>query len=518
MLIHLRALQGVADSNGGNRASGLQGYGGTTQYLLTALRAAGYQPTVQTFTFPFFRQLEDSVFESTAPNPKAYAEGTSFFTMSYSGSGDTTALVRAVDINTAPGNRANTSGCEAADFVGFPAGQIALMQRGSCNFGVKVANAEDAGASGAIIFNQGDNPTPARSAVFAGTLGAPVGIPAVSVSFDDGVELSAAGTTVHIKTQTQNDDRTTSNVIAETPGGNAGEVVLVGSHLDSVPEGPGINDNGTGSAFNLELALQMAKLGITPTNKVRFAWWGAEEEGLLGSTYYVAQLSDAAFENIQLNLNFDMLGSPNHAKFVYDGDFSDTTPPATAPTVNPGAAEIERVFVEYFTSVGLQSEPSGFDGRSDYKAFQDNGVAAGGLFSGAEVSKTAAQAAKWGGLPNVAFDPNYHRPATPSTTSTPSARADGRRGRVRHRHLRQPDPQRGRRRSRREGPQRPSMRPATPGRAVGVPRLAAPAVSRRRTRAQRPGAPVLFQTADGRQQTTASRAWLRTPRLPSEVR
>ena len=216
-------------------------------------------------------------------------------------------------------------------------------------------------------------------------------------------------TTVHIKTQTQNDDRKTSNVIAETPGGNAGEVVLVGSHLDSVPEGPGINDNGTGSAFNLELALQMAKLGITPTNKVRFAWWGAEEEGLLGSTYYVAQLSDAAFENIQLNLNFDMLGSPNHAKFVYDGDFSNTTPPATAPTVNPGAAEIERVFVEYFTAVGLQSEPSGFDGRSDYKAFQDNGVAAGGLFSGAEVSKTAAQAAKWGGLPNVAFDPNYHQ-------------------------------------------------------------------------------------------------------------
>ena len=103
-----------------------------------------------------------------------------------------------------------------------------------------------------------------------------------------------------------------------------------------------------------------------------------------------------------------MLGSPNHAKFVYDGDFSDTAPPATAPTVNPGAAAIEQEFVKYFTSQGLATEPSGFDGRSDYKAFQDNGKPAGGLFTGAEVPKTPAQVAKWGGLPTVAFDKNYH--------------------------------------------------------------------------------------------------------------
>jgi Zn-dependent M28 family amino/carboxypeptidase len=184
---------------------------------------------------------------------------------------------------------------------------------------------------------------------------------------------------------------------------------MAGAHLDSVPEGPGINDNGTGSAFNLELAIQMAKQKIKPANRVRFAWWGAEESGLVGATRYVAAISDEAFAQIAANLNFDMLGSPNHGKFVYDGDFSDSPPPATAPDVNPGAAYIEDQFVDYFESVGIDTDPTAFDGRSDYKPFQDNGIAAGGLFSGAEVAKTAEQAAKWGGQAGVAFDPCYHQ-------------------------------------------------------------------------------------------------------------
>jgi Zn-dependent M28 family amino/carboxypeptidase len=187
-------------------------------------------------------------------------------------------------------------------------------------------------------------------------------------------------------------------------------VTIVGSHLDSVPEGPGINDNGSGSAFNLELAIQMKKQHIKPANRVRFAWWGAEESGLVGATRYVAAISDEAFAQIAANLNFDMLASPNHANFIYDGDFSDTPPPATAPTVNPGAAKIERDFVDYFNSQGVATEPTAFDGRSDYKPFQDNGVAAGGLFSGAEVEKSQAQFLKWGGIVGAPFDPNYHQP------------------------------------------------------------------------------------------------------------
>lgn len=404
---HLDAFQEIANHNGGNRASGLEGYGATKSYVVNTLRAAGYNPQVQTFDFLFFRKLEDPELVKTAPLPaRTFVEDTDFLLMDYSGTADVTAPVQAVDINTTP-PRASTSGCEASDFAAFTAGNIALLQRGTCNFLVKVQNAEEAGAAGAIVFNQGDNP--GREALFGGTLAEPVGIPAVTVSYDDGVALTAAGTEVRLTTETMTEERSTSNVTAETAGGNPNEVVLVGSHLDSVPDGAGINDNGTGSAFNLELAVQLAKLAA-PTNRVRFAWWGAEEEGLVGSTHYVTELSDAEFDKIELNLNFDMLGSPNHAKFVYDGDFSHTTPPATAPTVNPGSAEIEAAFVNYFTSQGQYTEPSAFDGRSDYKAFQDAGKPAGGLFSGAEVAKTADQAAptKWGGLPDVAFDVNYH--------------------------------------------------------------------------------------------------------------
>jgi Zn-dependent M28 family amino/carboxypeptidase len=417
MFKHLQALQAIADEHGGNRASGFQGYGASVQYVLTQLRAAGYNPTTQVFSFVTFQELSDPVLQEISPTAKTYAQD-EFFTMNYSGSGDTgTRTIVPVDVNI--GNpAASNSGCEAADFAGFPAGAIALMQRGTCTFAAKANNAEAAGASGAIVFNQG---TPGRTDVVAGTLGETaqdgdpnppdVTIPVTGISFAEGVRLvnESDPTTGRMVVNAQSDRRTSSNVLADTAGGNPDNVTIVGSHLDSVPEGPGINDNGSGSAFNLELAIQMKKQNIKPTNRVRFAFWGAEESGLVGATRYVAAISDEAFAQIAANLNFDMLASPNHANFVYDGDFSDTTPPATAPAVNPGAAKIERDFVDYFNSAGVATEPTAFDGRSDYKPFQDNGVAAGGLFSGAEVAKSAAQVAKWGGELGVAFDHCYHQ-------------------------------------------------------------------------------------------------------------
>jgi Zn-dependent M28 family amino/carboxypeptidase len=292
------------------------------------------------------------------------------------------------------------------------------MQRGSCAFALKATNAQAAGAVGAIVFNSG---TPGNEGVVAGTLGETaqdgqpdppdVTIPVVGISYAEGDRLAneADPTTGQIVVTAESDRRTSSNVIADTRSGDPDNVTIMGAHLDSVPEGPGINDNGSGSAFLLEVALRMAKERIRPENRVRFAWWGAEESGLVGATRYVAAISDPEFAQIAANLNFDMLASPNHAKFVYDGDFSDTAPPATAPVVNPGAAYIERKFVNYFDSQDLPTEPTAFDGRSDYKPFQDNGIAAGGLFSGAEVAKSAAQVEKWGGTAGLAFDPNYHQ-------------------------------------------------------------------------------------------------------------
>ncbi len=420
MFTHLEALNTIATENGGNRASGFQGYGASSQYVLTELRRAGYKPTVQTFNFVTFEELTDPVLKQLTPTVKDYTQE-EFFTMNYSASGDTGAQsIVAVDVNLdpVPANRITTSGCEDADFAGFPAGAIALMQRGTCPFADKVVNAQEAGASGAIIFNQGNDP--GRSGVVAGTLGETaqdgqpvppdVTIPAVGISYAEGERLAGeASPTGQVVVDAKSDRRVSNNILADTRSGNPDNVTIVGSHLDSVPEGPGINDNGSGSSFNLELARQIAKKKIRPVNRIRFAFWGAEESGLVGATRYMAALSVEDRAKIAANLNFDMLASPNHANFVYDGDFSNTPPPATAPNVNPGAAKIEQYFVRYFDSKGVATEPTAFDGRSDYKPFQDALIAAGGLFSGAEVAKTPAQVIKWGGTAGVPFDPCYHQ-------------------------------------------------------------------------------------------------------------
>ncbi len=157
---------------------------------------------------------------------------------------------------------------------------------------------------------------------------------------------------------------------------------MAGAHLDSVADGPGINDNGSGSAALLEIAMQMAELSIEPRNTVRFAWWGAEEAGLVGSQFYVDSLTKREVKNIELYLNFDMIGSPNYGRFVYDGDGDAFG--IKGPT---GSANIERTFEDYFASQGLASEPTAFDGRSDYDAFITAGIPAGGLFTGAEDAK-----------------------------------------------------------------------------------------------------------------------------------
>ena len=193
------------------------------------------------------------------------------------------------------------------------------------------------------------------------------------------------------------------NVIAEKTGKNDDNVVMAGAHLDSVQEGPGINDNGSGSAALLETALMMAK--VKPENTLRFAWWGAEEDGLLGSEAYVEGLDQAERDRIALYLNYDMVGSPNYVFFVYDGDDSDAS---GAPAGPPGSKEIEDVYEAYYTSRGIPYKGTDFSGRSDYGPFIAVGIPAGGLFTGAEGIKSATEAATWGGLAGAQYDPCYH--------------------------------------------------------------------------------------------------------------
>lgn len=211
-----------------------------------------------------------------------------------------------------------------------------------------------------------------------------------SVNYVKG-KLDAAGFTTSVQ-QFTSSGSTGYNLIADWPGGDTNQVVMAGSHLDSVTAGAGINDNGSGSAAILETALAVARSGYQPTKHLRFAWWGAEELGMVGSRSYVNGLSTANRAKISGYLNFDMIGSPNPGYFVYDDD----------PT-------IEKTFKDYFTGLGIATEPeTEGDGRSDHAPFKNAGVPVGGLFSGADYKKTSAQAAKWGGTVGTAFDRCYH--------------------------------------------------------------------------------------------------------------
>ena len=194
-------------------------------------------------------------------------------------------------------------------------------------------------------------------------------------------------------------------MVAQTRTGNRGTVVVAGAHLDSVPEGPGINDNGSGSAALLEIAV---RLGGSPpvANAVRLAWWGAEETGLNGSTAYVAALPEPERRALALYLNADMIASPNAGYFIHDADDSDRVGAGPAPA---GSGAIEQKLIESLASVGVAAQGADLDGRSDYAAFLAAGVPVGGIFTGAEERMTAEQARKWGGQAGAPFDPCYHQ-------------------------------------------------------------------------------------------------------------
>ena len=390
---HQAALQKIADANHGTRVSGSSGYDASVDYVVQRLEAAGYTPEVQPFVFTTFVSLASPVVERVSPAPAAAVTNA---ILSYSGGGDVTAPVTAV-----PGAPVDeTPGCDPADFTGFPVGNVALVSRGGCTFATKAQNAYDAGAAAVVIANN-----------TAGDLNATLGegfaldIPVTSVTQAVGAELAATrGLTLHVVTSTLRGNATTYNVLAETRTGNDSNVVMAGAHLDSVNAGPGINDNGSGSAALLEVAEQMAK--VAPGNTVRFAWWGAEESTLVGSTRYVTGLTAEQRSRIALYLNFDMVGSPNPVFFVYDGDDSDATGAGPGPA---GSDRIEKTFEAFYAQRKVPFKGTDFSGRSDYGPFITAGIPSGGLFTGAEGVKTAEEAGIWGGTAGRPYDPCYHQ-------------------------------------------------------------------------------------------------------------
>jgi Zn-dependent M28 family amino/carboxypeptidase len=403
---HLQALQDIATANGGNRAAGTSGYEASGAYIESVLIAAGYTPErqnfqadvqdVSTYTFAIdgitFTDDEDG---DGSPDPFGVPME---FTPSTPAGGLTDVPLIAP---TAP------NGCTAEDWAGVdPAGAIALVSRGTCAFSEKVAAAATAGAVAVIVYNNEGGP-------LNGTLGeqTPDLVPAVGILQSQGetllTALAAGPVTADLTIEQTVTTVDTFNVIAETPTGRDDNTVMLGAHLDSVPEGAGINDNGSGSAAILEIAVQLAQSGDLE-NQVRFAWWGAEEVGLLGSSNYVYDLVDNnpdELDQIATYLNFDMVGSPNYVISVYDANESTYPAPVEVPE---GSVATEAAFTDYFDAIGQPWIDSEFDGRSDYQAFIDNGIAASGLFTGADGVKTADEAALFGGVAGEAHDQNYH--------------------------------------------------------------------------------------------------------------
>lgn len=389
---HLIAFQRIAHMNDGNRADQTSGYDASVDYVASHLRRAGF--IVETPEFTYEEEVADAT-DLTVGDATFHVDklAESIDTPEEGVSGPLVVLPERPD---------GLTGCAAEDFEGLPTdGAIAVIRRGGCSFEQKALLAADAGADSAVITN--NIPGPLNNGTISNTGPIPVG----GMSMEDGDVLAGLdGQSATLRMVHHIEERTSVNVIAETRTGRPDNVVMAGAHLDSVPEGAGINDNGSGSAALLEAAL---KLGSRPdvNNTVRFAWWGAEELGLIGSTEYVAGLTFEEQLDIALYLNFDMIASPNVGYFVYDGDDSDGEGAGPGPY---GSAQIEATFVDFIEDrLNVPTQGTDFSGRSDYSGFINVGIPAGGLFTGAEGVKTPEQAALWGGTAGEAYDPCYHQ-------------------------------------------------------------------------------------------------------------
>jgi hypothetical protein len=413
---HMKNFQSIADANPGpdghaSRNSGEPGYKASADYVARLMTEAGYDVTIQTYKFFYFAFVGTPTLTQLSPTSHTFKIVDEW--NAGQAAGTATADVQPVGGIVIPPTPApsSASGCTAADFSGFVAGRIALIQRGTCTFGTKVQNAQAAGATGVIVFNEGN---PGRTDVFSGSLQDAAGnrivptIPVGFVSFGTGSDLInqyqqavAANTALpRLKLDVQatvNPNADDYNVIAETKGGRKNHVLVVDAHLDAI-YGAGMLDNGSGSATILDIALKMKN--VNPLNKVRFIWFGGEELGLLGSTYYVNNLSPSELSHIGYDLDADVTATPNYTIGVLDPAGPDAFTGASTSTFPNRVYKASTVSrdqsIAYFDSIGLNHElfsPVGTDAFN----FNTVGVPASGLLTGQDCCKSQAEVDLFGG-------------------------------------------------------------------------------------------------------------------------
>ncbi|RDA92024.1 hypothetical protein CP533_0997 [Ophiocordyceps camponoti-saundersi (nom. inval.)] len=290
------------------------------------------------------------------------------------------------------------TGCKRGDYPDEADGAVVLVRRGDCPFGEKSEHAGRAGALALVVANNeagemhGTLGTPSRHQVATFGLSKADADRYIEV-LERGDELDAIA-----YMDARVDSIKTANIIAQTVDGDDENCVMLGGHSDGVAEGPGINDDGSGSLSVLEVAVQLSRFRVN--NCVRFAWWAAEEEGLIGSNYYVASLTADENQRIRLFQDYDMMASPNFGYQVYNA--TDDSNPA-------GSEKLRDLYISWFEKHGLNHTLIPFDGRSDYDGFIRHGIPAGGVTAGADGTKTEAERDMFGGEVGDWFDPCYHQ-------------------------------------------------------------------------------------------------------------
>lgn len=387
--IHLAALDEIAGEHGGNRASGTTGYDASADYVAEQLAAMGYDVSRQAVDFTFFRESSPVVLNV---GDETWTGTEWLHAMVYSAGGDVSGVIESVGIER--GLPTDTAGCDVADWEDFGAGGIAIVFGGACLRRDVVGLAQDADAAAVITMYTAWGANEIRQPTLLDPAG--ISIPAVAVGEEPALALLAAaetGAEAQLSVEVEMSPATADNVLAELPGDDDG-VVMVGGHLDSVLDGPGINDNGSGVAALLAIA---AALRGQPQEEqtVRFALWAAEEFGVLGSTYYVDSLTSNERDSIDAYINLDMVGSINAGLYVYDDDFAA-----------PGSAQISRMIRDALDDLGSPSIgiPSG---GSDHIPFAQAGIPTAGVFSGV-APLSEEHAALFGRQANVSADPCYH--------------------------------------------------------------------------------------------------------------
>ncbi len=410
---HMIQFQAIADANPSpadghpSRNSGEPGYKASADYVAQLMTDAGYNVTIQKYKFTYYAYTATPTLSEVSPTPHAFTLTSEWNPGQSTGTASNASIQPAGGIIIPPTpTSSSSSGCTAADFSGFTAGRIALIQRGGCNFGVKALNAQAAGASGVIIFNEGN---PGRTGVLSGSLvdaaGNPIipTIPVAFTSFDIGHSLLTEYQQGHPPVMNfsiqaiVNPNADDYNVIAESKGGDKNHVVVVDAHLDAI-YGAGMLDNASGSATILDIALKMKN--VNPLNKLRFIWFGGEELGLLGSSFYVNNLSSSELSHIGYDLDADVTATPNYLIGVLDPaapDLFGRTVTSTFPNRVYKSSTIARdQGIAYFDSVRLNHEllsPVGTDAFS----FNAVGIPASGLLTGQDCCKSQEEVNLFGG-------------------------------------------------------------------------------------------------------------------------